>query len=347
MLFAACAHVEVQHKYLPSSVVSHKREVLSPKLLEAILGEREGDAYRVGPGDTVLVAIYGHPELSLAQYTGFGGGGGKGGGLLVDNDGTIQLPLIGSVRVVGKTVEQMRAFLEQELANHLKEPKVTVQVAFNGSIRYYLLGQFADPGVKYSDRPLRLREALALGGTVMLEKASLHGAYVARGDTKLPVDFDRLLRRGDPTQNIRLRSGDTVFVPDDSHEIAFVFTGVTAGNTNIQRGGVVQFHNGSLDILQALAAQGYGFRERTQGRLSKTRVIRSEGDRAELFVVNVSAILAGEAAPFALQPGDVVYVPPSATARWNQVLEQLVPTLQAVGGVLAPWVQIRYLQNSD
>ena len=47
-------------------------------------------------------------------------------------------------------------YLEGELATYVKDPKVTVQVVFTGSIRYYLLGQFTQPGLKYSDRPLRL-----------------------------------------------------------------------------------------------------------------------------------------------------------------------------------------------
>ncbi|MDB4985689.1 MAG: hypothetical protein JWN04_867 [Myxococcaceae bacterium] len=341
-----CAHVDVQHKFLPSSVESQRHEELPPSLRDAILGEREGDAYRVGPGDTVAVAIYGHPELSMHQFAP-GGSTPRSGGLIVDTDGTLQLPLTGAVRVAGMTAEEMRVFFEKELGRRIKDPQVTVHVLFIGSIRYYLLGQFRDPGVKYSDRPMRLREALALGGSVELEKASLHGAYVMRGESKLPVDFDRLLRQGDARQNIRLRSGDVIFVPDDSHELAFVFSGVTPTGQNNTRLGTVPFHNGQLEILQALAAQGFGFRERAQGRLSKTRVIRSEGDRAELFVVNVAKILAGEAAPFYLKPGDVVYVPTSGVATWNQVLEQLLPTLQTAAGILAPWVQIRYLQRTD
>jgi hypothetical protein len=53
------------------------------------------------------------------------------------------------------------------------------------------------------------------------------------------------------------------------------------------------------------------------------RVIRGEGDRGEIFVVNVSSILKGSAAPFQLMPGDVVYVPTRGIAKFNLVLDQL------------------------
>jgi protein involved in polysaccharide export with SLBB domain len=56
----------------------------------------------VGAGDTLLVAVYNHPELAIATYAGVGSGGappnGRTTGLHIDNDGTIQFPLIGTSR---------------------------------------------------------------------------------------------------------------------------------------------------------------------------------------------------------------------------------------------------------
>jgi polysaccharide biosynthesis/export protein len=350
---------DVAGRPLPSPVVEYEGQELDQKTLKmllepntAVYGSSEpggaeafpdGEAYRVGPGDSLTLAVYGHPELSLVTYTGTisSGGGRPPTGLLVDNDGTSQLPLIGTVNVAGKTVAELRAYLEQELGKYIKEPKVTVQVAYNGSIRYYLMGQFQSPGMKVSDRPLRLLEAMALGGSVSLEKASLRTAYVARGGKRLPINFYRLVRDGDLTQNIKLLPGDIVMVPDNTAEQVFVF-GASAATRSAQ----VPFLNSRLSIVQALAAAGFGFRERFQSRLSKVRVIRSDGAKGELFVVNVSAILAGDAAPFPLVPGDVIVVPPTGFTNWNLALEQVLPSIQTVGGVLQPFVQIRYLQNN-
>lgn len=293
-----------------------------------------------------MVAVYGHPELSIAPYAGstLASQGGRLSGLVIDNDGTIQFPLLGSVKVAGKTTNQLREFLEQQLVTFVKDPKVMVQVVFAGSIRYYLLGQFSEPGVKFSDRPLRLLEALSLGGSVLLDRASLRTAYVARGAKRLPIDFRRLVLDGDMGQNIKLRSGDVVLVPDRSSEQAFVFGGASGSNPS---GGAVPFVNGRLTLLQALAQAGFGFRERAETRLSRTYVIRSDGNRGELFIVDASRILNGEAANFELAPGDVVYVPLTALASWNQALEQILPTLQTVSGLLTPFVQIKYLSSSQ
>jgi len=352
-VLAACAgcatrdiHPVIASRVLASPVVSRDDEALDPRLLDAATGEEDGQPYRVGPGDTLLVAVYNHPELAIATYAGSLAAApsptGRTAGLYVDNDGTIQFPLIGSVRVAGKTSEELRGFLEQELARYVKEPKVTVQVLFNGSIRYYLLGQFVAPGLKFADRPMRLLEALTLGESIVLDKASLAGAYVSRNGKRLPVNFRRLLRDGDMRQNIRMRGGDTIFVPDNLSEQAFVFAGAAGSNA---RGGAVPFLNGRLDILQALAQSGIGFRERAQGRLSAVRVIRSEADRGQFFVIDVDKILRGEAGSFSLSPGDIVFVPETAVTSWNEVLQQILPTLETISGLLNPFVQIKFLSQ--
>jgi polysaccharide biosynthesis/export protein len=338
----ACARPPVVSRALPSPIVAHKKDELAPPVVDEPGGDMDGQAYKIGPGDAMLVAVYGHPELSIAAYAGqaLNVAGGRASGLVVDNDGTAQFPLIGTVHVAGKTSAQLRSFLEQQLAIYVKDPKVTVQVIFNGSIRYYFLGQFTNPGMKTIDRPMRLLEALTLGGSINLERASLRRAYIARGGKRLTVNFQRLIREGDLRHNIRLKAGDVVFVPDNAAEVAFVFGG--APQTAAQ-GRTVPFINGSLDLLQALAGAGYGFRERVQGNLAKTVVIRSENDRGELFVINAESMLKGEAGSFALAPGDVVFIPPTGVTRWNLALEQLLPTLTAINGVMNPFVQYKLL----
>lgn len=337
-----CSHAAVTRKLVPSSVVSQQQEKLDPALLQQLQGDRDGDAYRVGPGDQVLVAVYGHPELSIATYSGTNVGGQRPG-LTIDNDGTIQFPLIGSVKVAGKTAEQLRKFLETELAVYVRDPKVTIQLQTHGTLRYYLLGQFITPGMKFSDRPLRLLEAMSLAGSVTFPTASLRTAYVSRNNKRLPVSFRRLLREGDMSQNIALRTGDIVMIPDNTNEQAFVFAGAPSGAA---KGGTVPFRNGRLTLMQALAWTGYGYRDRALAKLAQTRVIRSEGERAELFVVDASKIIKGEAGDFELSPGDVVFVPARPFTTWNMALEQLIPTLQTVSGLLNPFVQIKYLEQN-
>src|SRR3569623_161993 len=335
----------VMTKQLPTPVGSRTEERLDPRLFNPPAEGKEGEPYRIGPGDAILIAVYGHPELAIAAYSGTGVGGlpgGRGAGFLVDNDGTAQLPLLGSVPVAGKTLNELRLYLEDHLSHFINQPRGTTQVLYNGSIRYYLLGQFVTPGLKLSDRPLHLLEALSLGGSIIIDHASLAGAYIARKGHRLPVNFRRLLREGDLTQNIPLQNGDTVFVPDNLTEQAFVFGGAAGSNA---RGGAVAFVAGRLDILQALAQAGMGFRARPRGRLSEVRIIRSEGDSGQFFIVDVNRILRGDAANFPLAPGDIVFIPETALTTWAEAMEQILPSLQVISGLLPPFVQIKFLSQ--
>lgn len=330
-------------KNLPSPVVEQKEQVLDATQIEAAVGDPTAP-YKVGPGDVLMIVVFNHPELAIGTYnTGIAlSPNARTTGLLIDNDGSIQLPLIGSVNVAGKSVGELRQYIEGELGKFIKDPHVTVQVVFDGSIRYYLFGQFAVPGLKYADRPMRLLEAMTLGGSILLQQASLPGAYLSRGGKRLPVNFQRLIREGDMKQNIMLQTDDTIVVPDNANEQVFVFAGAAGGS----HGGAVPMPNGHLDLLQALAVSGIGYQERAQGRLDQVRVIRAQFDRGQFFVVNAEKMLDGEAGLFPLMPGDIIFVPESGVTKWNQIMNQLLPTLQVFSALLNPFVQIEYLNNN-
>jgi hypothetical protein len=97
-----------------------------------------------------------------------------------------------------------------------------------------------------------------------------------------------------------------------------------------------------------LAQAGFGFRDSAQGKLSATYVIRSEGDRGQLFVVDADRILAREAAPFELAAGDVIYVPPTAITSWNEALTQILPRCRPSRACSPPFVQDQVsIRNED
>jgi polysaccharide export outer membrane protein len=84
----------------------------------------------------------------------------------------------------------------------------------------------------------------------------------------------------------------------------------------------------------------------TNAQVSRIHIIRARGQSAQFMIVDARAIMEGQAAPFALEPGDIVFVPPTPVASWNQVLLQILPSLQVISGVLNPFVQVRYLSNN-
>lgn len=320
-----------------SAILSSQAETLSPDQIRQVMDTSPNNAYILGPNDVIAQTVYLHPELNVPIL---GESGSNIGGALITSDGTVQLPLIGSIHLGGLTLSQAQQAITAAYEPYIVNPKVAVQLVQAQSLSYYLLGAFTLPGIKYPVHQLTLLEALALGGSVDIANADLYQAYVAQGSVKLPVDLYALLIDGDLSQNITLASGDAIVVPSSESEAAFVFGAVG-------KPGAVPFQSGGLTLLQALSVAGLDLTNYTEAALSRVHIIRSRGRNAEFYIVDANLILHGEAAPFKLEPGDVVFVPPTAIATWNQVLNLLLPSLQTTAAVLEPFVQINYLKNHN
>ena len=319
-----------------SPVVSKETKTLSPGQMAQVLDPQTDSAYRLGPNDVIAVSVYMHPELSVPMD----GTGGTVGGALITGDGSVQLPLIGDINVSGQTLLQTQRMITAAYGTYLDDPKVAVELVQAQSLRYYLLGAFTDPGVKYPVHSLTLLDALTLGGSVDLSKADLYQAYVAQGSVKLPVDLHSLLVDGDLSQNIILAPGDAIVIPSAANESAYIMGAVG-------KPGAVAFENGSLSLLQALSESGFDLASYSQAKLSNIHILRSEGSSAQYLIVDASAILDGKAVPFVLQPGDIVFVPPTAIATWNEIMNMAIPSLQAISSTLNPFVQITYLSRHN
>lgn len=282
--------------------------------LELPPAQHAGPNYRVGPGDKLRLNVFSEPGLSDLTVR-------------VDGGGYIQVPVIELVQIRGMTTRQIQVKLKKLYASRFVEPWVTVEIAEARSRPLYLLGEFNEPGVRYLEQPTTLLEALALGGGLTPD-AYLPGARLVRDGQAVLVDLKGLLREGRMEQNVAIGAKDVIFAPRKSEMKIYVLGAVGQPRT-------IDFGESGRTILEALTlAQGeLGLRS----RLEEVRVIRSfSAVEGELIIVNVAAILRGESVDFPLEPGDVVFVPRSGVANWNDALEQVLPTLQAVGGIITP-----------
>jgi len=318
-----------------NAVLSSQTETLTPDQLREITDVHPDAAYRLGPDDLISLSVYLHPELSVPVQ----GASSSGGGALITSDGTVELPLIGSIKLGGLTLEEAQQKVTAAFSQYIEDPKVAIELTQAQSLKYYLLGSFSAPGIKYPVHELNLLEALALGGSVDLANADLYQAYVAQGSVKLPVDLHALLVDGDLSQNITLAPGDAIVIPSSATEAAFVFG-------SVGKPGAVPFTSGQLSLLQALAESGMDLTNLTDARLARIHIIRSHGATGEFLIVDARLILDGRATSFALEPGDIVFVPASAFATWNEALNELLPSLSTISGILNPFVTLAYLRQS-
>lgn len=317
-------------KQIESSAVVDRQTVAVPAI-EA--GSAPSPDYIIGPNDVLYVNINGRPEFLVAS----GNLNSKVQGSRVDGNGDVHLPLVGKVSVAGLTVTQAQERIQKALRKYLQEPWVVVEIADYKSRPLYLLGQFKSSGTQYMDRPLTLLQGIALGNGYDAS-ANLRGARLIRAGRTVPVDIYDLLTRGDSRANVWLQPGDTIYIPDNLSQQVFIFGAV-------KKPGPVPMQQGGLNLAQAIAnaelrETGYDFHH--------VRIIRSVSTtRGELLVIDFDRVLRGEALPIPLMGGDIVYVPKSEFGTWNDVIADIMPTLQAISALLQPFVNIKFLSEHN
>lgn len=290
--------------------------------------------YIIGPSDSIIVTVNNAPEYSTgtAAATGVQQRGSR-----VDGNGNIQIPILGLVNVGGKTLTQIRDQIQSLLKRYMRDPSVVVEVTEYGSSPLYILGQFKNPGVFYMDRPFNILQGIARGGGYDSNTANPRAARIIRDNRVLPVDLYELLMKADQTQNIWLKSGDTIFMPDNKSQTVFVFG---AG-----KGMAIPLPPSGLNLLQAIGMAGL---QEIGYHSQNVHLIRSlSPTRGQLMIVNVDAIITGDALPMDLWEGDVIYIPKSGLTSWNEAINEMLPTLQAFGAILQPFVQLKYLFRSN
>jgi len=161
--------------------------------------------YRIGPGDTLKVYVFQNEELSTT--------------VPVRPDGKISTPLVEDMIAVGKSPSQLARDIEKSLAEYVKSPKVNVVVMVAVSVfsQVKIIGQVKTPqALPYRDGMTVLDAVLAVGG--LSQFAAGNRAHIVRTENgkqiEIKVKLDALVNSGDMKQNLPLKPGDVLVVPE-------------------------------------------------------------------------------------------------------------------------------------
>jgi len=239
--------------------------------------------YIIGPEDILEIQVWGNKDLNQAVF--------------VRPDGRTSLPLVGEIAVAGKTVQQLQDHLTNVYEKTVKGAVVTVIVREIKSRPIYFIGGFGKPGVMQLTRELTLLQAISVVGGVS-PNADAEKGFVLRGDKRIPIDFNRLVQRGDLSQNPKLEPGDSVVVP--LADAVYV-------NGEVKTPGAVKY-TGDLTILKALTQVG-GLTPLAAG--GRVDVLRGNAEKKERIRVDVDKMMRSpdENPDIRLQPNDIVFVP--------------------------------------
>jgi protein involved in polysaccharide export with SLBB domain len=157
------------------------------------------DDYVIGPGDQLQVALWGQVQANLL--------------VTVDRAGQIYVPQVGEISVAGIHYANLEEHLRREIAKVFKNFNLTVNIGRLRSIQVIVVGNARYPGTYTIGALSTLVNAIfASGGPA--PQGSLRDIQVRRDGTTIgSFDFYDLLIKGDKSKDVRLQSGDVIYIP--------------------------------------------------------------------------------------------------------------------------------------
>ena len=159
--------------------------------------------YQIGAGDVLQVSVWKEPDASSPN-------------VVVRPDGKISMPLLKEVQVVGLTPTEAEALITQRLDKVIDDPDVTVIVTGINSKKIYAVGAVKKEGpIPYTYRMSVMQAISEAGG--LTDYAKRKKIYVLRNEngkeTRLPFDYNAVLKGQHMESNIQLLPSDTLVVP--------------------------------------------------------------------------------------------------------------------------------------
>ncbi|MCD4652223.1 MAG: SLBB domain-containing protein [Candidatus Cloacimonetes bacterium] len=321
LVFTGCSRkmkpetIAAPPQYLEESIISQRSEAEVLKELNELHG-LTASRYIIGPGDKFHIYVYDEAELDTRE-------------VIVKPDGAISMKLLGEIRVAGLSIPDASRTIEERLKEYVLYPKVSMVPYEMKSSRVLILGSVARPGSYLTENDMRVLDAISKAGGLAtgvfqnntIELADLERTYIVRGNDLLPIDFRALIREGDMMQNIPLMDGDYIYIPSAINREIYVL-----GEVN-EPGHFA--YKEDMTLLQIISyAQGFT----TRAYRSRIFVIRGSLNHPRMFQINSWAALKAQEQDFRLKPNDVVYVPKTHIASWNDLLDKVMPSLQTIQG---------------
>jgi polysaccharide export outer membrane protein len=287
--------------------------------IEPLIGA--GKPYVIGNGDLLSILVWDHPELNIAAAGAQAlstSGAQSPAAFVVDQNGIVQFPYVGAIKLAGLTELQARNVLADKLIKSIKKPDITLRVLAFRSKKIYVDGEVKTPGNQIiDDVPMTLLEAVTRAGG-FLPTSDQSNIVVTRGGVQYPINLPLLVRRGLDPSSVMLNNGDVVRVRSRDENKVYVLGEVNAPKA-------LPMHDGKLTLAEALGEAG-GMNQ-LSGSAQQIYVIRN-ASAAEPLVYNLDAkspVALALADNFELDPRDVVFIDASGLARFNRIISLIIP----------------------
>lgn len=305
--------VQLNQNNIPSSL---KSSLYDSGQLSSLFKNYQ-DTYRLSSGDILSVQLWAYPEITPPVTD---SGNAKALGYTIDSNGNIYLPLVGQIKVSGKTLSQVNQLLKSQFSKFLKHPDAVVRVLSYEGRRYFVNGQVLKSGqYTLNDQPVSLYTALSMAGGVNPQTGDNSNIQLIRGGTTYdlnPLDLERL---GYSLHNLLIHADDTIFVNAKQNQKIYVM-----GESNKNQG--LEMRDQGMTLSDALGeSQGINPLSASAARIyiMRTDVVTKTSTIYHLDLSSLGNLaLANQ---FNMRKNDIVYIDATGLTRWQRVLNQVIP----------------------
>lgn len=177
------------------------------------LEKKTPKAYKIGIGDGVVITVWGYPDIFPMNVVNY-----DQNLRVVNTDGTIFFPYVGTLNVLGKTQVEVRNMLTKGLSKFFNDPQLDVSISKYNSQRIYLLGEVTMPKkINLTETPLSLTDALGEALGLRTETSEAREVYIIRSmsNSNEPVVYRADLSKPSGfivASNFYLESQDIIYV---------------------------------------------------------------------------------------------------------------------------------------
>jgi len=242
------------------------------------------------------------------------------GTYLIDQDGMVDLPFVGRVKIGDLTINEAQNILMQIIKKFYKNPDLQIDVIEFNSSKVYIVGAVRNQiTINLDQKPIRLIEAAIEANFNPSAADKLYGTKgILRRDNQVyKINLDNTFKSTDERENFYLKKDDVIFIDRNSDAI-HVFGEITKPG--------IYFPNMDYSLTELISTSGLN---QITANAKKVFVIREkynsflEVDVFQLDIRNPVNLIVGR--KFKLQANDIVFVPPAEIVKWNRTISLLLP----------------------
>jgi polysaccharide export outer membrane protein len=131
------------------------------------------------------------------------------------NDGTVDLPVMGEIKIVNMTVGELRKKIRARMSKQIRDPQVNIAVRDRVRAQVTTLGVLKGGKIVLREG-WRVRDVIASAGGLPTDRYEYYRASLTRGKNNqtLPIDLQKLLVDSDQSQNYLLEPDDTLLIQE-------------------------------------------------------------------------------------------------------------------------------------